>query len=127
MLCNCYVKVCSVSFFFFFCRIVWNVECGYYLFIYLNSFALSGCHPHFRQLTRKKILFKITRICSRSLTLKPLGEEHKNLFTWQTYEHQIIVWELLFITKSNLLSLYLFLYLFYTFFILKFSFSCMSK
>ena len=117
----------SVFFLFFFAA-----SCGMWNVVIIYSYIWT--HSHWAGVTRisdnlpaRKILFKITRICSRSLTLKPLGEEHKNLFTWQTYEHQIIVWELLFITKSNLVSLYLFLYLFYTFFILKFSFSCMSK
>ena len=31
--------------------------------IYMNSPALSGCQPHFRQLYRKKNTFAITRIC----------------------------------------------------------------
>ena len=38
----------------------------------VNWTALNGCHPHFRQHTRKNMLFRITQISSKSPILTPL-------------------------------------------------------
>ena len=46
----------------------------------VNSSALSGCHPHFRQLTHKKMLLNITCTLSKSTAIKLLFREHKSLF-----------------------------------------------
>ena len=57
-----------------------DVFCKYS--IYLNLPSLSGCDPPLREVAKKKKkLSDLTSISVKSLALKPMRREHKNLFT----------------------------------------------
>ena len=55
--------------------------------IFINSLVMNGCHPHFRQFTRKKIMLETTGVRSKLPALKPLSE---NLLTHHLHSNKTV-------------------------------------
>ena len=57
------------------------------LSIHVNSVALSGCHPDFRQFTYKKCNLRYHPHSLEVTRLKTTlyGRDHKSLLTWEAY------------------------------------------